>query len=585
VTKLPEFSFRTREQSLAKMRAEVFDFLVIGGGITGVSVARDAASRGLKVALVEREDYAYGTSSRSSKLIHGGLRYLENLEFDLVFESLSERAFLLKSVPHLVKPLPFLMPVYQGDRNGRFILSLGLWLYDLLSLFRSPKIHRFISRKDLLKRVPGLKEEGLQGGFEYFDASMWDDALTVETARAASAAGACLANYVEAVEAHWENERVQGFRVRDRHANEEFCIRAKQVILCGGPWTDLMGERVHRGWRRLLTASKGVHLIFDLKRLPVPGTVVMNHPEDKRIAFVIPRPDMGNGAVLVGTTDGPVDADSARARDPDSAQVTQEDIDYLMGLLQKYFPGLNLTEKDIVSAYVGVRPLVGEPPAAEGAVSASASLQKVTREHHIDRAVGDVVVVAGGKYTTHRTMAQEVVDFAIKTWAQAAPLRPEQLSLPPQIRRPNTRQPINPLASSVSKEALPEDSQTPKELLSRYGNEAREVLNLRQDAGREKIPSPPGFPELRAQLLFSIRNEMVLHLHDFYLRRQALALTRADGGLPWAQELAELLCQEQGRPPEQVSLEVEWLQRELSLRSGWKKTGTVQSSERLYLNS
>ncbi|MGK5083943.1 glycerol-3-phosphate dehydrogenase/oxidase, partial [Bdellovibrionota bacterium FG-1] len=348
-----EFSFRSRTLSLKRFQEETFDLLVIGGGITGAAVARDAATRGLKVALVERRDFAYGTSSRSSKLIHGGLRYLQNLEFGLVFEALAERALLLKTVPHMVRPLPFFLPVYEGDPNGRALLNLGLWLYDLLALFRTPGCHQSLSAKAMIEKIPFLKSEGLTGGFRYFDASMWDDVLAVETLRSAHVEGAAIANYCEAIGPLWTGDRITGFRVRDLEASAEINLHAQRVVVCAGPWTDQVGLMLSNKWRSWLNPSKGVHLIFDLKRLPMPGAMVMNHPEDGRIAFVIPRPDLGAGVTVVGTTDGPT------PKDPDSASVDFEDVQYLMNLLGKYFPTLQLKTSDILSAYVGVRPLVG----------------------------------------------------------------------------------------------------------------------------------------------------------------------------------------------------------------------------------
>src|SRR3989338_7922463 len=363
-----EFSHKTRAEALEKFRQEQFDLLVIGGGITGAGTARDAASRGLKVALVESKDFAWGTSSRSSKLIHGGLRYLQNMELGLVFEALSERTHLLKSVPLMVRPLPFFLPVYRGDSPGRMILSMGLWLYDLLALGRSPGIHKRISRDEFLRQVPFLKSEGLEGGFRYFDASMWDDVLAVETLRDAARKGAAIANYTEAIAPIWEGEQIVGFQVRDMTAagGETIQVKASRVVVCAGPWTDQVGAKLSTHWRRWLNPSKGVHLIFDLKRVPLPGALVMNHPEDGRISFVIPRPDFGTGVVIVGTTDGPT------PREPEKATIEAADVEYLMDLLRRYFPSLRLTTDDIVSAYVGVRPLMGAQSSTAGSEGGTA---------------------------------------------------------------------------------------------------------------------------------------------------------------------------------------------------------------------
>ena len=575
-----EFSFRSREKALQRFRDEVFDLLIIGGGITGAAAARDASTRGLKVAVVDRKDFAYGTSSRSSKLIHGGLRYLQNLEFHLpVFEALAERALLLRTIPTMVRPLPFFMPVYEGDKNGRAILDTGLWLYDLLALFRTPGFHQSLSRSKLLEKIPFLRPDGLKGGFKYFDASMWDDVLAVETLRSAYASGAAIASYTEAVGPQWTEDRVTGFRLRDLEspgAGQEINLRAHRTVVCAGPWTDDVGVTLSSQWRGWLNPSKGVHLIFDLKRIPVPGAMVMTIPGDGRIAFVIPRPDYGAGVTIVGTTDGPT------PKDPDEAAVEKGDVDYLMGLLARYFPQLSgLKTSDILSAYVGVRPLMGAtvPMAGSEGQSASSgeSLQKVSREHHIDRGPGGTVIAAGGKYTTHRKMAEEIVDFTLKHWRQDAKAR-RGAPFPAELRPPRTRAPVNPKATGQAvdvcrTEAAAKNVTLPEELLARYGAETFSVLEAQAQhpRGAGAATDPAGFPLLAAQLRHSMRSEMVMHLEDFYLRRVPLYASRADHGLPWAEELARVWAEEKGVGPSETSAELERLRAEIERRSAWKK--------------
>jgi len=574
-----EFSFRTREKSLDRFRSETFDLLVIGGGITGAAVARDATSRGLKVALVERRDFAFGTSSRSSKMIHGGLRYLQNFEFKLVFEALSERTLLLKTAPNLVRPLPFYLPSYKGDANGRLLLSCGMWLYDLLALFRAPGFHKSLSRKELLKKIPFLREEGLKGGFHFYDASMWDDALAVETLRSAQQQGAAVANYVEALEPVWKGEGIVGFKVRDlegSNGHSEWNLFAHRTVVCVGPWTDQLGSKLTKQWQRWLTPSKGIHLIFDLKRIPIPGAIMMSHPQDGRVAFVIPRPDYGAGVVLVGTTDGPTHLD------PEKAEIDSQEVQYLLDLLQRYFPTLNLGRKDILSAYVGVRPLMGgEVSAQSGAQPNSKSesdsksepssvLQKVSREHHIALGPGGTVIVAGGKYTTHRKMAEEIVDFAIKEWKEGRPA---------SIGPSNTRSPVNPCATTKAMDESREIAsrngiRLPQELLNRYGADGLKIVEIQKELQRESIKDledPPGFPHLEAQLRHCIRTEMVLHLEDFYLRRVPLYASRLDHGMPWASMLAKVWSQERERSEIDTQMELARLRVELDKRSSWLK--------------
>ncbi|MGE0614137.1 MAG: FAD-dependent oxidoreductase [Bacteriovoracia bacterium] len=557
VPPLAEFSFRTRARSLERFQNEKFDLLVIGGGITGAATARDAASRGLKVALVEMRDFAGGTSSRSSKLIHGGLRYLENLEFGLVFEALSERSFLLKTAPHMVRPLPFYMPVYRGDPHGPSIISLGLWFYDLLALFRTPGFHRRLSRDKILYDIPFLKAEGLRGGFRYYDASMWDDALVLETLRSASERGVAIANYVEAIEPIWaspngpEADRIQGFKVRDHETGQgDIAIRATRTVVCVGPWVDRVGPLLTSQWKPWLNPSKGVHLVFDLKRIPIPGAMVMSHPEDGRISFVIPRPDFGAGVVIVGTTDG------MTSSNPDKAEVMRADVDYLMKLLQRYFPSLELTEKDIVSTYVGVRPLMSAQASTSGSEGqkgggGSKSLQKVSREHYIGIGPGGVTVVAGGKYTTHRNMAAEIVDETLQAWridqsaGRCAPV-------PSTLGSSKTDVPVNPRALTESRraaerQAIAQAISVEPELWERFGAEAMEVARLAKEplpAGCSAPADPDGFPKLAGQLRYFVRHGMVMHLDDFFFRRLPLFLARADHGAPWVPMLSQVLAQE-----------------------------------------
>ncbi len=572
-----EFSFRTRQIALKRFREETFDLLIIGGGITGAATARDAVTRGLKVALVEARDFAWGTSSRSSKLIHGGLRYLQNMELRLVFEALSERSHLLKVVPNVVRPLPFYMPVYRGDYPGKTLLSIGLWLYDLLSLFRTPGFHRRLSKKYFLEKIPFLKPEGLQGGFHYYDASMWDDVLAVETLRDAQSRGAVVANYVEAMTPLWErgeSDRIVGFQVRDKEEGSQdnlISLRAQRVVVCAGPWTDQVGATLSPNWRPWLNPSKGVHLIFDLKRIPVPGALVLAHQEDKRISFVIPRPDFGAGVVIVGTTDG------ATPQDPEKADIDFADVDYLMRLLQKYFPKLNLTTEDIISAYVGVRPLMGthsSTAGSEGQTAATAmDLQKISREHYIGEGPGGVVLVAGGKYTTHRTMAKEIVDVTLEKWNRDAQ---KGITVPvPETGPSRTENVVNPEAVAAAveagkAEAVQKNWKIPDELWDHYGAGALKIMEIAR-AFPSTMADPEGFPLLEAQFRYALRQGMVLHLEDFFLRRLPLYSSRVDHGTPWIECLARVWGEEMGQDPSAISIEIQRLKEEFDRRSAWKK--------------
>ena len=256
------FSALDRHQHIQNLQEQSFDLAIIGGGINGAGIARDAASRGLKVALVEAKDYAIGTSSRSSKLIHGGIRYLENLEFSLVFEALAERAHLFEMAPHLVHPLRFVIPVYQSSRVGFWKMAAGMWLYDLLALFETPKMHERHSPEDLKEIMPILDRRELVGALEYSDAYMDDDRLVIETLRDAVRMGAQSANYCQVIGANRQGNIIQSLQVRDELSGKTFSLKARQFIGSLGPWTDIVGAQLDPEWKPKLRPTKGVHLIF-----------------------------------------------------------------------------------------------------------------------------------------------------------------------------------------------------------------------------------------------------------------------------------------------------------------------------------
>ncbi|MEK7357732.1 MAG: FAD-dependent oxidoreductase, partial [Bdellovibrionota bacterium] len=260
------FSVADRPGKVARLANEEFDLLIIGGGITGAGAARDAASRGMKVALIEAKDYAIGTSSRSSKLIHGGIRYLENMEFGLVFEALSERRLLFELAPHLVHPLRFVLPLYKGGRVGMFKMGLGMWLYDALSMFEAPELHERLTAKESTERLPLLQTKDLMGSYVYSDAYMDDDRLCIETHRAAAKLGTVAANYVTANDAEIKNGKIASVGATDTTTGKSFRIRSKHVISTTGPWTDLVASQLLGNWKKILRPSKGVHLTFDRKR-------------------------------------------------------------------------------------------------------------------------------------------------------------------------------------------------------------------------------------------------------------------------------------------------------------------------------
>lgn len=498
---MKKFSFQTRKQNLQKLRNDHFDLLIIGGGITGAAVARDASMRGLKVALIESNDFAGGTSSRSSKLIHGGIRYLENFEFHLVFEALNERTKLFEIAPHLVHHLRFMIPLYKSSRVGMFKMGLGMWLYDLLSLFQAPEMHERLNSKETFSDMPILNTKDLKGSYIYSDAYMDDDRLVHETLRSANEHGAICVNYVKALNAKSFKPDMQ-IEVEDQLNKENFLVSAQHVVSTVGPWTDLVGEKLLSDWKKILRPTKGIHLTFSKERLPLTSAVVMAAEKSNRIVFAIPRHEM----VIVGTTD------TDYSGNPRDVKVEPEDICYLLDITNQYFPHAELKIADIISSYAGVRPLVHDESGSEG---------KTSREHTILHDSRGFTFVAGGKYTTHRLMAEQIVNQCLKFFPF------ERIAL---LNKCHTQQSLNPYTTvdeyqNSLQSAL---SELEHRLAERYGAEAKVIL--------ETYGYTDNYWQLEAYQ--AINTTMCLNLTDFYSRRVPLILAYKNHGLDQIDDIA-----------------------------------------------
>jgi glycerol-3-phosphate dehydrogenase len=545
-----EFSHRTRSENLQKLRSQKFDLVIVGGGISGAGAARDAVSRGMTVALVEANDFASGTSSRSSKLIHGGIRYLENLEFGLVFEALTERRNLFEMAPHLVHPLRFLLPLYKGGRVGMFKLGLGMWLYDALSTFEAPQMHERLSKTQTLDRMPILEGDKLAGSYVYSDAYMDDDRLVIETLRSAHNQGAVSVNFCSAIGGEMQNEKLHKIKVRDEISKEEFFIEGRHFISTVGPWTDIVAPKLLGEWKKKMRPSKGIHLTFDRKRIPLKSAVVMISDDEKRIVFGIPRHEM----IIIGTTD------TDYSGDPRDVHTTKADVEYLLRIVGQYFPNAKLTEKDILASYAGVRPLVHD---------GSQSESKTSREHLILTDPRNITFVMGGKYTTYRLISEEAIEAALKAFSFE-----EQVAW----SKPNTTGPLNPLvtrerllragqlaASAAKEHGL--DVDTVNFLIDRHGEEAFEILEnhgyLGRRAGKEGS-------RWLIEAGHAIENTMCLNLLDFYLRRSPLFLARADHGLMLLGSISDLFQKAFGWSEAEKKQQVNALHAHIQSELGWR---------------
>jgi len=531
---------KDRAAALRTLASETFDLLIIGGGVTGAGIARDASLRGLKVALVEKTDFAAGTSSKSSKLVHGGFRYLEHAQFRLVFEGTNERALLMKVAPHLVRPLEFLLPVYKHDKPGLFVLDVGLWIYDGLSKFSSPKLHRTVRAPRVGKIEPGLKRDQLDGALLYYDCATDDARITLENIIDARALGATIVNYARAVKLLRDGDRIAGAEVKPTDSSDDaatVAIRAKVTINATGPWTD--DVRRLAGENGILHASKGVHLVVDSKRLAPRHAVVMK--QKKRIVFCIP---WGQDRTVIGTTDTFWD------RPPEEVYTDADDVAYLLDLANNYFPEAKLVAEDVLATWAGVRPLI-KPD------SDVATASDVSREHHILERPG-LVTIAGGKLTTYRRMAAEVVDAAGKQLGALPPCGTETRPLP------GAAEPIfsagyagvTQLSDRLAAEAVV-DAAVAKHLANIYGARAPSVVARvkAEPALGERLD--PELAYVMAQVDVAVDEEQALTVEDVLGRRLQLLLRARDQGLGCTERVARRMATRLGWDELRTRREVE----------------------------
>ncbi|GHH78698.1 FAD-dependent oxidoreductase [Streptomyces sulfonofaciens] len=524
-----------RAESLAAMADHELDVLVVGAGVVGAGTALDAATRGLSTGLVEARDWASGTSSRSSKLIHGGLRYLEMLDFALVREALKERGLLLERIaPHLVKPVPFLYPL-QHPGWERVYAGTGVALYDLMSMARGHGRglpgHRHLTRRHALRVAPCLKKDALVGALQYYDAQM-DDARYVATlVRTAAAYGAHVANRARVTGFLREGERVVGVRVHDLETDGEYEIRAKQVVNATGVWTDDTQAMVGERGQFHVRASKGIHLVVPKDRINSRTGLILR--TEKSVLFVIPW----GRHWIVGTTDTDWDLDKAHPA------ASSADIDYVLRHVNAVL-AVPLTRDDVQGVYAGLRPLLaGE----------SEATSKLSREHTVAHAAPGLVVVAGGKYTTYRVMAKDAVDEAVHGLDQrVADCVTEDI---PLVGAEGYRALWNARARIAADTGL--HVARVEHLLNRYGSLSEELLGLIADDPTLAAPLQGADDYLRAEIVYAASHEGARHLDDALTRRTRISIETFDRGTRCAREAALLMAPVLGWDTDRVDREVE----------------------------
>ena len=501
------FSAHARRAALELLSHARFDVLVIGGGITGAGVARDAAMRGLRTALVERDDFASGTSSRSSRLIHGGLRYLEHGELGLVSESLREREDLVRTAPHLVRPLAFTWPVYDEARVPLWKLGAGLMMYDALSLFRNlGGNHRRLLPEEVLELEPAIRRDGLRGGARYFDASTNDVRLTLANVRAAVDEGATALNHAEVGILRRAGSHVTGARVLDRLTGKGVDVTARAVVNATGPWSDSIRRMVDPHASTALRGTKGVHIAVPRERVGNNDALTVLSAIDGRVMFVLPA----GCFTIVGTTDtdyaGPID----------EVRATRADVDYLLRSANAYFPSAQLTAADVVAAWAGIRPLVVGRGVDPGSTS---------REHSIGWTAPGLLSVTGGKLTTYRSMAASVVDQIVRALgATGRPASTHDVALPG-----------GDMSSLAEETAIATATigiaPLAEHLVRMYGTGWRAVWTIVGSNTALSAPVVPTLPYIVAELHYAVEQEMALTLGDLLIRRLHVAYETRDHGI------------------------------------------------------
>lgn len=486
-------SARERGNMMAKLAGQKYDLLVIGGGITGAGIALDAASRGLSIALVDKQDFAAGTSSRSTKLIHGGLRYLKQLELSLVREVGRERSIIHRNATHLVHPFPLLVPVLKGGTYSRPALRIGLWLYDLLAAVTKLEKHRVLSAGETLVQEPLLNKNLVKGSGIYTEYMTDDARLTIEVLKTAASYGADCINYGEAVGFIYdENKKVTGAKMRDAVTGQTFAIHAEQVINAAGPWVDDVRVKDSALKGKTLHHTKGIHLVVPYERLPLKQPVYFD-AFDKRLVFAIPRGKI----TYIGTTDTEY---RGSLEQPD---ITAEDITYLLKAVNHVFPSVRIEKKDILSGWAGIRPLIHE----EGK-----SPSEISRKDEIFISDSGLISIAGGKLTGYRQMAEKVVDLAMeKSERSFMPSRTGNYQLTGnELQHPDQLSMFNKKIHALENEFGKEDIES---LKGKYGYNALPILE-----------SALAYPNdtmrlLKAELHYCIDNEGVIFPGDFLTRR------------------------------------------------------------------
>jgi glycerol-3-phosphate dehydrogenase len=535
-------TFSLRRPAHQQLTEREFDLIVIGGGITGAGIALDAAARGLTTVLIEKGDFASGTSSKSTKLVHGGLRYLQNLQFGVTLESVRERELLEKLAPHMVWRVPFIIPQYKKDRLKNLKVRIGLCIYDLMAGLRKNGFHQRISREEILQSCPGINADGLTGGLRYYDCRTDDARYTLAVIAAAVERGALAINHAQVVAFERSGGTVCGVRVHDRFepTTPEFVVRGKVIVNATGVWSQKTAELSGGKSMLEIVPAKGIHITLPKSRLPISEAMIVNSAHDKRFCFAVPWYD----SVIVGTTDTEYEGELERLK------AEPWEIRYVLDALNAQFPESHLTTADITGSFAGLRPLVRERGAG--------STAEVSRKHSLIKGHDGVISIAGGKLTTYRPMAAEVVDLVAKCLqakergrkVKHSPTGKIMIGEEPNIHRNAV------LDSIAAGSSLP--GETLATLYTMYGKLIDDVLALVKERPELAQPIAPGHPFIMAQVAYAVRNEAAITIDDVLSRRVRLTITDRKAALRSADAVSRLMARELGWSEHRRQNQVIW---------------------------
>lgn len=545
-----EFSPIIRTKNIEQMKSQLFDIVVIGGGITGAGIARDAALRGFSVALVEKDDFASGTSSKSARMVHGGFRYLEQFQLGLVMSAASERYTLHKLAPRVVQSATFVFPVFKSSRNSLTKINLGMWFYEFLALFRNVKRHKIMSPSDVKEDEPIISQHQLDGAISYYDCLADDARLTLATIKSAHKYGALIANHLEVTGLLKERGELNAVEVKDKISDQSFSIKTRVITNATGVWVDKLRKMDDPIAENLLRPNRGSHVVFPRNKLSINDVIIFLGIDDKRGMYAVP---WGN-TVIVGTTD------EDHSGEVDRVYAKGSEVQMILISVNKTFPDANLTQDDIISTFAGLRPLM-----STGEVQA----YQASRDHEIFESSSGLVSIVGGKLTTFRKMAEDMVNHIEKKLIKDYHIHPGSNGDSKQV--PIIDQDFNP-ETELSKlmHRYPKFKQNIlTHLVYTYGSDSLKILSNVEEDDSLSRRIVPDRPYILAEIPYAIQYEMAMTLSDFLIRRTHIINESKEQGLDVVSEVAIIMAQFLDWDNENINQQINEFQKQVELSKAY----------------